>query len=609
MDPVRWLVAQATPAVADPPAPATAQGEREAPPSWWATVFPFIGSGEPVGFAPARWGGTVAFEYLAHHSDGARRRDLVLGSVNLNASSYFWKPWFAQVEGTATVLLTGQRGEDTGERGGFTPSTSLSGGGTLTVFPNSRFPFLASANTTDSRATGEFASGDYRSTRATLRQTYRDPAGTSTYVGSFDYSLLSSDAFGRDTVAQLEGRYLRTLDPHRIDAVMAWSRNRQDSGAESDIFRAYSSHLYTPTSELWVTSLANFSESQLATGPGGTLRQRIGQLTSQAIWRPESDERLTLSGGGRLFATQIASNGSGPTATSVAGNVGASFALTPETSLNAAVSATQVDVAGGDAALVTMETAGATYTSRPFELGFASYSISTALAGAHEAGGPEGTRSGASVQADQQLSRTLALGPEASLNLTLTQGGGVIEDSLLGRTDQVRAGVAAGLRMATSASSEAYLGASYSGSNSRGGLTDRFRLGNVQASGQLRFGPHDSTSANITAQWVRSNRDAFDAEESTRQVYGGLSYQHSRLFGLPRLRYLLSATFNQGIQTSSRLLGDVDATRENVTRLVDSRLLYDIGRLEIRVGTRIAKIDGRDSLQWYLRIQRYIGQY
>lgn len=52
---------------------------------------------------------------------------------------------------------------------------------------------------------------------------------------------------------------------------------------------------------------------------------------------------------------------------------------------------------------------------------------------------------------------------------------------------------------------------------------------------------------------------------------------------MPRLRYSLSATFNEGVLLNARILGDVDATRENVTQLVDNRLSYDIGRLELRI--------------------------
>ena len=612
---MRWIFAQASPGARDAPSPAPPPaGAPEPAPTWAATIFPFVGSGEPAGFAPARWGGTVAFEYLTQSLENARRRQLVVGAVNLNASSYFWKPWFAQVEGTITALVTGDKGDavnPANTRSGFLPSTALSGGGTVTVFPGSRFPFLASFNSTDSRATGEFTTSDYRNTRATVRQTYRDPLGASTYVGSFDYSAISSDAFGRDTLAQLDARYLGALDPHRVDAVMNWSRNRQDGGAESDILRAYATHLYTPTPDLWVNSLANFTESEFSgAGVGQGFTQRLGQVSSQAVWRPEFDDRLAVTGGGRVFVNQFSRSGPDATALTASANAGASFALTDEATLNASLSATHVDVTGaGDSELITFESLGATYTSRPFALGFADYSLSASVLGAHQRGGPEETRTAGSVQADQQLSRTFTFGGDASLNLLLTQGGGVVEDTFTGRTNTIRAGASAGLRVVTTESSEAYLGASYSGSDSTGGLNDRFRLANLQASGQVRFGAHDSLSANITAQWVRSNRDIFRAEEETRQVYGGISYQHTRVFGIPRLRYLLSATFNEGVLTTSRLLGDIDAPRENVTRLIDSRLLYDIGRLELRIGTRLATVDGRDDLQWYLRVYRHFGQY
>lgn len=610
-DPVAWVLAQAGPAPARDPAVAAVQSpEPAASRSWAAMILPFIDSGEPVGFAPARWGGTIGTEYLRQTQE-TRHRQRLVGALNLNASSYFWKPWFAQVTGTVTALVTGEKGDeiDPANRAGFTPSTALSGGGSVTVFPNSRFPFLASFSSSDSRASGEFASSDYRSTRATVRQTYRNPLGTSTYIGGFDYSAISSDSFGRDTVGQLDLRYLGTADPHRTDAALNWSRNRQE-GAGSDIVRAYATHLYSPTPDLWVNSLANFTESEFISG-GGTagFTQRLGQLSSQAVWRPEFDDRLVVTGGGRLFANRVASGDAAATGHTVSGNLGASFMLTEEASLNAAVTATRIDASGTEAGLVLTESIGANYGSRPYDLGVADYSVTASLQGGHQSGGPEESRSVVGAQADQRLSRTLAVGEGASLNLALTQGGGVVEDSFLGRTTTLRYGASAGLRVTTTESSEAYFSAGYSQSDSQGGIEDRFRLANLQASGQVRFGAHDSLSANLTAQWIRSRREFLANDEVSRQVTGGISYQHTRLFGIPRLRYLLSATFNEGISTSSRLLGDVDANRENVTQLIDSRVLYEIGRLELRLGTRFAKVDGRDDLQWYLRIYRYIGQY
>lgn len=606
-DPVGWILAQAgtgpssRPAAAEPAAAA---------PSWASTLLPFLGTGEPIGFAPARWGGSLGLEFLSQMPDASRRRDVLAGSVRLHAASHFWKPWYAQVQGTVTALVSGERGGEEGPGGAQSGnSASLSGGGTLTIFPASRFPFLASIHSTDSRASGDYASSDFRNTRASVRQTWRDPLGTETWVGAFDHSAITSEAFGRDTVSQFDLRYLGTRDPHRADAVLNYSRNRQPGGAGSDILRAYASHLYAPAPEIWVSSLANLSESSFPGAAGGGFTQRIGQLSTQAVWRPAADDRLVLTGGGRVFANQFLRGDGDGTAHSLSGNAGASYAFSEEATVNASLSATRLGGAGTSADLVTFGSAGATYTSRPVDLGPLAWSLGASAQATHQAGGPEPSRTAAMVQADQQLSRTLALGDAVSLNLLLTQGAGVVEDSFLGRTDQLRAGASGGLRVATGESGEAYLGASYSGAVSRGGVEDRFQLANVQASGQLRLGAHGSLSANLTAQWVRSDRDFFRTEERTRQVYGGIAYQHARLFGVPRLRYQLSATFNEGVLLNARILGDADATRENVTQLVDSRLSYDVGRLELRVGTRLAKVDGRDDLQAYLRIVRHIGQY
>jgi hypothetical protein len=200
------------------------------------------------------------------------------------------------------------------------------------------------------------------------------------------------------------------------------------------------------------------------------------------------------------------------------------------------------------------------------------------------------------------------MGGAATLNLLATQGAGVVEDSLRGRTVTVRHTGSAGLRVVTSETSDAFLGANLGQSDSTGGIEDHFRLANVQASGQLRFGAFDFLSMNLTAQWTRSRRGGTTGEESRQQVYGTIAYQHARVFGLPRLRFVSSASFSDAF-LDSRLLGNLEASRENVTRLVDTRLLYDIGRLELRLGMRIAKIEGRDDRQWYFRVNRQFGQY
>ncbi|MEQ1813433.1 MAG: hypothetical protein ABL860_03150, partial [Candidatus Nitrotoga sp.] len=58
------------------------------------------------------------------------------GAVNLRASTYVWQPWFAQLKGGVGVIS----GKNyTGNQS--LKDTSVVGNGSLSVFPQSRFPF------------------------------------------------------------------------------------------------------------------------------------------------------------------------------------------------------------------------------------------------------------------------------------------------------------------------------------------------------------------------------------------------------------------------------------------------------------------------------------
>jgi len=163
-----------------------------------------------------------------------------------------------------------------------------------------------------------------------------------------------------------------------------------------------------------------------------------------------------------------------------------------------------------------------------------------------------------------------------------------------------------GIRVSPAGNSEAFFSASASDARSRGGLEDTFQLGNLQASGQLRAGATGLFSANLTAQWVRQSHGDGNTPENRRQLLGSLAYENYRVLGVPRLRFDASLNFTDA-QLASRLEGDVDAPRQTVNRYFQQRVLYTIGRLELRVGMRIAKVEGRGETQWFLRVQRQFG--
>jgi hypothetical protein len=83
---------------------------------------------------------------------------------------------------------------------------------------------------------------------------------------------------------------------------------------------------------------------------------------------------------------------------------------------------------------------------------------------------------------------------------------------------------------------------------------------------------------------------------------------HARAFGVRGLRYTLMFNANTTrSQSDTRLEGNPDAGRDQVTRSLEQRLDYRIGRLDVRLSTRLAEIDGKKNALVLLRISRDFG--
>ena len=164
------------------------------------------------------------------------------------------------------------------------------------------------------------------------------------------------------------------------------------------------------------------------------------------------------------------------------------------------------------------------------------------------------------------------------------------------------------VRANPSSGSDMFLAVSGGDAKSEGGRNDHLRLLNVQLTGNLQMGVWSVFTANFTLQQIKQKLDGEEEERSSVLRSGTATYQHLRVFGVQRLRFALQATFND-MTLESRLLGDVNAPHDQFSRLYESRLLYDIGRLELRLGTRIATLDGKTDHQIYFRVNRQFGLF
>ena len=89
----------------------------------------------------------------------------------------------------------------------------------------------------------------------------------------------------------------------------------------------------------------------------------------------------------------------------------------------------------------------------------------------------------------------------------------------------------------------------------------------------------------------------------TVSTYGSVSYQHRRVFGVPRLRFIASYTANQS-QVQTRAEGDISAEPRQTGNSLDARLEYRIGKLDARLLLRSAAIEGRRGTGLYFRVTR-----
>jgi len=610
IDPVEWVMLQADPApgATVPGAPTAPQPVKN---DWMALLFIDTPSGRRVQMAPLRWRGNLGFELRWTRSD-AGRQDQAIEFANVAAAPYLGQPWLAQVRGNIGILGSQQKGnaESTlNSIGGLLPgdkSVNLMGGGMLSVFPSSRFPFIATFDVSDSRAAGEAVASDYTNRQAALRQSYRTPLGDQVYAGSLEYSSMLSQSFGRDTVGSLNGSMQRTWLTQLLDVNGAFTVNRRsatDDGA--DTARLSARHSWRPNDNASLDSFASFSDSRLM----GTTDSftRFGQMNSFGTWRPDDESPLLVTGGLRASDATFGVGTGTATSRTVGANTAVSYSFNPATQVVGSVNLTDLQ-ADNVNAFVTTESLAGHYTPAPIQFGRYTYSWATSVTGSFQTGGIDGNQHAAVEQANHQLSRGWDLGASVSLQVALNQGIAFQQESVRAPTRTLQNSASIGLRVAPTTGSDAFLSVSGGDSRSQGGREDRFQLLNVQATGQLQLGIFSLLSANLTIQAIRQRLEGEETDRSTVQRSGTLSYQHLRVFGVPRLRFMFTSMFND-VQLESRLFGDVNAPHDQYTRLYEGKLLYDIGRLELRLGTRLATLDGKTDRQIFFRVNRQFGLF
>ena len=458
--------------------------------------------------------------------------------------------------------------------------------------------------------------------------------GMSRYTARFERNTLSSLSTGDDTVSLLEGTANRRFGPHALEFSGNHTTNTGGLGGASSRFdRLNARHSWTPATNMQVETLGSASRTMLRSGTAlrgfGDVESRFVQLTSFGSWRPEEGELLYdedrpvyLTASGRVFSIANENAGQASDAYSMNGSMGATYNWNPNTRLTGALNVTQAR-AGVSSTLFTSQLVTAVYTPSAVKLESALYNWSLSASAGNFTSTAEGARQSLGTQAAHNIQRTFEVGQNERLSLNVNQALGVATDSVAGNATSVSHGLGATWITMAESGSQSYLSVSAADLRNLGGERSSFQLVNIQASRQNSINRLSYWAGHLTMQWTRQGSQSVSpASQGTVATQpqdvriggtnlmstGSLSYFNQRVFGVPRLRFTATATLASQ-QFDSRLSGNIDARRENVSKLFESRFDYSIGRLETRVSARSAVIEGRTDHLIFFRMSRRFGLF
>lgn len=572
---------------------------------------PLRGTGIVWRLAPWRIGGTLAFDVRALQLDDGRHLTgrLMLGDVSF--ASYIWQPWFVQLRAGVGWVLTDDNGAGSG------PQLSLAGRGSVSVFPASRFPFELRLEQTDSRADGVSLSGDYQSRRLSLTQSWRPDRGNHQLQLQLEHSRIDS-TFAGDRL-WLANASAHTQDgPHRLEFLAGLSDHRRtDSDEQTRLASLSARHAFQPTSSLQTDTLATWNEVRIA-GDTLALLSDVRQISTFATWRPEpgtifGSGHTTVSGSARWLQARSIGDGGGVRAEAVNTSAGLSHALAADWRLSASGSLSRLHSAVGDDTLFQAANGSLTWApaGKPWGEWRHAPNAGANLGLARDS--DTGSRRFGGLQAGHSLSRDWPIGDRSRLALSASQSVAWFDQSGSGVPTRALAhGASLGWQGSAMERGQAYLALSYSDSVSDGETSGRFQLVNLQLSQRVALTRYASWSANLTAQATRNRAgdvDPFTGERREQQSgwqrysSGGASFEHARLFDVPRLRLALIANANSQ-RFERREFGDIDAPIERIGASFEARLDWSVGRLDTRLSLRAARVDDRDVAALQLRIQR-----
>lgn len=585
--------------------------------------------------APIRWGGSLIGMVNNFRTEDAGTVTNKTGMLNIRASSHIYQPWFAQVIGNLGLTLSNsQRSSIPGESsvGDLnTRSRSMTYGGGLNLFPQSRFPFQAYVDRSNSRASGDnLTSDDYTSTRISLRQVYRPPVGTENYGLSYDRSAFSGSQ-ASSTVDAVQGHYSVSLDEHSINANARVARAAGGlNGESSRIFNLSGSHLWRPQDGLSVSTTANIGNNQLNYLSGGALglnQNRLIQVNSAINWIPDEELPLNVYGAVNLISLTTQTNAGNTTFSNFGGSGGLSYRFSNQFvgTANAQFSHTG---SGGQRFLITSQSGSLSYSGTPLVFGNYVYNWNTGGTVANQtiSGGEnaQGSQT-ATLFLGHSLARSIVFSASNALNLTLGQSVSTGTNTQTGGTNTLVHSTGISWRLGYGERLNGIFSFVAADNLTRGEYSSHYRSFTINGNGVAQISRRASVAASANLNWSRQQTDdspqrlvdgqqqlgsvTIDTNQARWMGAASIGYTHLSPFDVRNLLYSVSYVHTAS-QVNQRIIGaDPNALEWQVSKALQQRLDYRIGRLSLQVLNSFATVNGKKNASVYFQISRSFGDF
>lgn len=582
-------------------------------------------SGETWVMAPIRWSGNTGTSGNYFSSDDGAKSLSISNALNVQANSFIGAPYIAQWSG-----VFGMNSADST----FTPtigpvvksdSSGLNFGGSVNVFPVSRFPFSATFN----HGTSELRAGENRApttnTSLSLRQQYRTEVGD-TYTASYNRNSFVSGASTSQN-SSLNGSFSarRVFDidhylegDHSLNASLAFSPSTSDLGGQkSRLLNANASHTWTVHEDLSIGNFLTLASTQRDQFVGDTLARndsRVFLAATNFIWRPVQDLPLTLTGGGSYTQTQIVLADEVVSQQTLAANVSTSYRFSNNLSAsgNASVASTSSGVGRFTSGALG---ASASYTGDPLKFGDYIYGWNLGGGVSGNVATQGGNSFGLSTSAGHSLTRTLVIDEAQALNLNAGQTLSY-NQTQTGPATALSHSLGAAWRASYGEALTVSLSANFSDNISTGQSgNNHYRNMSLVGNGQYQISSRAALTLNANMNWSQN----FVGTSVQRQVVNGLisndnqsqasgsfslGYAHSSPFSIRNLHYNASVLWINS-QSSARLaesdpLGSLAQKSVSFQQLLD----YRIGRLTFRLNHAMIDQAGRKSASIFGSVNR-----